>query len=210
MTKKNYLETLKKRPGSLHFPLLVYSVPGQIEGGKKAFLERKAQVYPLNYHLYVGLMLAVTKGFIILFLLCLWEQGTSQQFSKQMCKLSFQLSVQIYSPFGQTEEERKAFFGGCKKGGGVVRLTPRVLVVIKDEKVCPFVKFEIIIPLLCCLLDPLTNYHYRAWSSMINLWIDSRTCQKHIILLSARQRCNNYFQRKISKENVLGNTMLSH
>ena len=42
MTKKIYLETLKKRSGLLHFPLLVYSVPGQTEGGKKAFLEWKA------------------------------------------------------------------------------------------------------------------------------------------------------------------------
>ena len=39
-------------------------------------------------------------------------------------------------------------------------------------------KFEIILPLLCFLLDPLTNKHWRTWSSMINLWIDSRTCQK--------------------------------
>ena len=33
------------------------------------------------------------------------------------------------------------------------------LVDIKDEKVSPFVKFEIILPLLCFLLDPLTNKH---------------------------------------------------
>ena len=52
------------------------------------------------------------------------------------------------------------------------------LVVIRDEKVSPFVKFEIILPLLCFLLDSLTNKHCRTWSSMINLWIDSRTCQK--------------------------------
>ena len=31
------------------------------------------------------------------------------------------------------------------------------LVDIRDEKVSPFVKFEIILPLLCFLLDPLTN-----------------------------------------------------
>ena len=33
------------------------------------------------------------------------------------------------------------------------------LVDIKHEKVCPFVKFEIILLLLCFLLDPLTNKH---------------------------------------------------
>ena len=82
------------------------------------------------------------------------------------------------------------------------------LVVIKDEKVCPFKKFEVILPLLCCLLDPLKNKHCRAWSSLINLWIDSRTYQKYRIQLSARQRSNNYLE--LSKENVLGNVMLSH
>ena len=81
------------------------------------------------------------------------------------------------------------------------------LVVIKDEKVRPFVKFEVILPLLCCLLDPLTNKHCSAWSS-ITLWIDSTTCQKYSILLSARQRSNNYLGA--SKENVLTNMMLSH
>ena len=62
--------------------------------------------------------------------------------------------------------------------------------------------------LLCCSLDPLTNKHCRAWSSMNSFWIDSRTCQKKKILLSARKRSNNYL--KLSKENFLGNMMLSH
>ena len=30
-------------------------------------------------------------------------------------KLSFQLSIQVHSPVGQTEEEKRTFFGGCKK-----------------------------------------------------------------------------------------------
>ena len=34
------------------------------------------------------------------------------------------------------------------------------LVDIRHEKVSPFVKFEIILPLLCFLLDPLTNKHF--------------------------------------------------
>ena len=48
----------------------------------------------------------------------------------------------------------------------------------RDEKVSPFVKFEIIPPLPCFLLDPFTNKHCRTWSPMIYLWIDSSTCQK--------------------------------
>ena len=52
------------------------------------------------------------------------------------------------------------------------------LVVIRDEKVSPFVKFEIILPLLCFLLDSPTNKHYGTWSFIINLGTDSRTFQK--------------------------------
>ena len=126
----------------------------------------------------MGVMLTIIKVLIILFLLCLWKQGTLWKFSKKISKLSFQLSVQIYSLLGQTQDEMEAFFGGYKKEGHIVRLFPEDLAVIREEKVSPFVKFEIILPLLCFILDPLTNKHCRTWSSMINLWIDSRTYQK--------------------------------
>ena len=72
-------------------------------------------------------MLTIMKVFVILFLLYLWEQGTPWQFSKQISKLSFQLSVQIYSLLGQTEGESKVFFAGCKKGDYIVRLSPGAL-----------------------------------------------------------------------------------
>ena len=147
----------------------------------------------------------IIKVFIILFLLFLWKQGTSWQFSKQISKLSLQLAVQVYSLLAQTEDETKIFFGECKEGGRIVRLSPRALGCHKNEKVCPIVKFEIIIPLLCCLLDPLSNKHCRAWSSMTNFWIDFGTCQKYRILLSAGQRSNNCLE--LSKENVFGNMM---
>ena len=33
-------------------------------------------------------------------------------------------------------------------------------------------KFEIILPLLCYLLDPLTNKHYRAWTfKTLKYWV---------------------------------------
>ena len=53
-----------------------------------------------------------------------------------------------------------------------------------------------------------TNKHFRTRSSMIHLWIDSRTCQKKGILLLARQKSDNCLE--LSKENVLWNMMLSH
>ena len=112
------------------------------------------------------------------------------------------MSAPVYSLLDQTEDERKAFFGDCKKGTALWRYSQEHLVVIKDEKACPFVKLEIILPLFRCLLDSLRNKHCRAWSSMTNLWIDSRTCQKYRILQSARKRSNNYLE--LPKENVWG------
>ena len=66
--------------------------------------------------------------------------GISWQFSKQISKLSFQLSVQKYSLLGQREGER------VQEGGNTI---------IRDEKVSPFVKFETILSFLCFSLDPL-------------------------------------------------------
>ena len=64
-------------------------------------------------------MVTNIKVFMILFLLCLWEQEAPCQFSKKISKLSFQLSFQIYSLIAQTEGEKETFLEGCKKGDHV-------------------------------------------------------------------------------------------
>ena len=61
-------------------------------------------------------MLTIMKVFIILFLLCLWEQGTPWRFSKQISKLSCELSVQIYSLFGKLKEKEMPFLEGAGRG----------------------------------------------------------------------------------------------
>ena len=43
----------------------------------------------------MGVMLTIIKVLIIFFLLYLWEKGTPWQFSKQISKLLFQMSVQV-------------------------------------------------------------------------------------------------------------------
>ena len=53
--------------------------------------------------------------------------GTPLQFSKQISKLSFQLSFQIYSLLAQTKMEKKPFLEGCKNGDQIVRLSSRSL-----------------------------------------------------------------------------------
>ena len=118
------------------------------------------------------------------------------------------MSFQIYSLLAcpNWRGKKDLFWKVARRG---TKLQDYNLVDTRDEKVSPFVKFEIILPLLCFLLDPLTNKHCRTWSSVINLWIDSRTCQKQRILLSARSRFNNNYL-ELSKENVLKNMMLSH
>ena len=50
----------------------------------------------------------------------------------------------------------------------------------------PFAKFEIIPPFLCYLLEPLTNKSSMTWSSMINLWIDSRTCTTNPVITKGK------------------------
>ena len=72
----------------------------------------------------------------------------------------------------------RPFLEGPKKGATLWDYPQEHMVVIREEKISPFVKFEVILHLLCFLLHLLTDKLCKAWSSMINLWIDSRTYQK--------------------------------
>ena len=149
----------------------------KLEGERRPFRSGKGYTYLLNNLLHVGLMLTIIKVFIIIFLLL--EIGNILAIFKTNYKLSFQLSVQVYSLLGQTEWERKAFFGRMQDAGWntLWDYPQEHLVVIRDETVSPFAKFEILLSLLCFLLNPLTNKHCRIRRSIINLWIDSRTCK---------------------------------
>ena len=71
------------------------------------------------------------------------------------------MSIQIHSFLGETEGEKKTFFGECKEG---VRCSLRLL-----QEQLVIVKFGILPPLLCYLLDSLTNKYSKTWSSLINI-----------------------------------------
>ena len=86
----------------------------------------------------MGVTLTIIKVFIILFLLCQWEQGRSWQFSKEVSKLSFQLSLQIYYLLSQTEGKERSFLKGYKKGDHIVRLYQRALGCCKIWKSLSF------------------------------------------------------------------------
>ena len=74
---------------------------------------------------------------------------------------------------------KKGLFGRVQvKWGRIGRLSPRALGRYKRWKSLSFCEIWNTLPLLCFLLDSLTNKHCRTWSSMINLRIDPRTCQK--------------------------------
>ena len=60
--------------------------------------------------------------------------GNTWQFSKEVSKLSFPLSVQIFFLLSQTKGERKTFFERWKKVGHIVRLPQEHSGVIRDEK----------------------------------------------------------------------------
>ena len=122
--------------------------------------------------------LYLTKGgnvsyYYRVFIILIVGIGISWQFSKQISKLSFQLSVQKYSLLGQREGER------VQEGGNIVRLPPRVLGCYhKRWKSLSFCEIWNNPTLPLFFIRPLTNRHCWTWSSMINLWIDSRTSQK--------------------------------
>ena len=81
------------------------------------------------------------------------------------------MSVEVYSVLGQTEMDRKTFWGESNDGGGggqMVRPCSRALGCYKRQKTSLFVKFEIIPLPLCYLLYPFTNKYRSAWTSGIN------------------------------------------
>ena len=143
--------------------------PREVRG--KAFLNWASIDLSSKLSVNIGGMLTIIKVFIIIFLLCQWEQETPCQFSKQISKLS-----KVSCPNWKGKKGR--FWKGARSGTTLWDYPQEHLAVMKYEKVSLFVKFEIILLLLCFLWDLLTNKHYRTWTSMINLWIDSRTCQK--------------------------------
>ena len=68
-------------------------------------------------------MLIISKVFTILCLLCLCgNREYPGSFQNKAVRSYFELETE-----GETEGERKAFFGGCKKGDHILRLSPSAL-----------------------------------------------------------------------------------
>ena len=157
---------------SFKMSVQVYSLLGQTEERGKAFLEWKS----IDFIAYVGNVIYCksvnypfpTRG----------NREHSGNFQNKSASSSFSWVPRYILFLVKLKGRRRPFLKGAGRRATLWDYPQEHLVVIRDEKVSLFVEFEIILLLLRFLLDPLTNKHYRTWSSMINLWIDSRTCQK--------------------------------
>ena len=104
----------------------VVSVPGQTEGRRKAFLERKSIDLSSKLSLRCG-------GNINYYKSAHHHIPTRENrehpgnLQKKISKFSFQLSVEVYYLFDQTEGKVNVVFGVHKKGDQTVRLPPRAL-----------------------------------------------------------------------------------
>ena len=148
----------------------LYSVLGQTEGSRKAisewtnrdfssklFLTCANNVYYCkSFHYPIPTLPMGIRNTLVIFIANLWA------FISVECP-------GIFSSWPNWRGE-EGLFWGCRKGAALWDYHQEHLVVIRDEKVCPFVKSEIILPLRCFLWDPLTNKHCRARNFLINLW----------------------------------------
>ena len=155
----------------------VYSVPGQTEGKRKAFFEWKS--IDLSYEL------SLTCGVNVNYYKNVHHPIPTREnrehlgnFQNKSVSFAFSWVSRYILLLVKLKEKVRPFLEGLKRVATLWDYPQEQLVVLREEKVSPFVKFEIILYLLCFLLDLVTNKLCRTWSFMINLWIDSRTYQK--------------------------------
>ena len=155
----------------------MYSVPGQTEGRRKAFFEWKSINITFEPSLICGVNVNYYKSVHHPVSTCENREHPGN-FQYKSVSSAFNWVFRYILFFAKLKGERRHFLEGPKGEATLWDYPQEHLVVIREEKVSPFVKFEIILHFLCSLLDLLTNKPCKAWSSMINLWIDSRTYQK--------------------------------
>ena len=94
----------------------------------------------------------------------------------------------------------RPFFESAKRGSQREIIPKSTWLLKETKKVSPFVKFRIISPLLCYLLDLFTNKYIRVWSSM-KIFVDR---------FQDLSKTSCYYQGEgLPKENVSGNIILT-
>ena len=151
----------------------------------RLFSSGQAKIYPLNYLLHMGIKLTIIKVFTIL----RYSYSASEDrenpgnFQTKSVNPPFNCISRYIFSLPKQQGKEKPFLKGWKERNHIVRLSPVVLGCHKIWKNLSFVKFEIILPILYFLLDPLTNKHCKKWSPITNLWRDSRQGSTIIIKL---------------------------
>ena len=158
----------------------VYYIPGQTKGRSTAFLEWTSIDFSCKLPLTCGSNVNYFKSVHSYPFRRYSACGNKEHPGNFQNKLVTLLSIGcpgIYSSWPKCRVKGR--------GGHIMRLSLRALGYQKRWKVFPFVKFEIILPLPpppppphCFFIRSPTNEHCRTLSSMMNLWIDSKTCQE--------------------------------
>ena len=142
----------------------VYSVPGKTEGRRKVFLEWKSyQLYltcggNVNYYKKVHHPIPTRENRL--------HPGN---FQYKSVSSAFNWVSRCNVFLAKLKGRGRNFLKGERRGATLWDYPKSTWLSLRDENVSPLVKFEIILPLLCFLLDPVTNKPSRTWSSVINL-----------------------------------------
>ena len=137
----------------------VYSFSDQTKRRRKAFLEWKS--IDLSYKLNLLHVRVINKS-VHHSIPTRGNREHSGNFQNKSVSSPFNWVSRYILFLAKLKGRGRPFSKGARRGVTSWDYPQEHLVVIRHKKVSPFVKFEIILPLLCCLLDPLTNKHYRA------------------------------------------------
>ena len=157
----------------------VYCLPGQTEGGRKAFLGWKSTNLWSKLSLTCGGNVNCYKSVHHPIPTC-GNREHPGNFQNKSVGSPFNW-VSSYILFSAKLKRRgRPFLKDARWRATLWGYHQEHLVVIGNEKVSPCVKFRLILSLLFLLesLATRTKKHCRTWSSVINFWIDSRICKK--------------------------------
>ena len=168
---------ISKQISTLFFQMSaqVYSAPCQTEGKRKAFLDWK-NILILKQTLICGSNVNCYKS--VHHPTCGNREYTGN-FQNKSVSSPFNWVSRCILFLAKLKRIGRSFFEGCKKGGHIVRLGPRALGCHKAmSKGLSYCETWNNSTLSLFLLDSHTNKYFKTWSSMINLWIDSRMYHK--------------------------------
>ena len=141
----------------------VYSVPGQCKGRRKAVLEWKIICLFSKLSLTCEGNVNYYKNVHHPNIPTLANREHPGNFQKKSVGSPFNWIFRFILFLAKLKGRGRPFLKDKTKEAILWDCDQAHLVVIRDENVSPFVKFETILPLFSSLLDPVTNKHCRTW-----------------------------------------------